>query len=91
MVRLLIDSGRRHGVRPADIVGAIANEAGVPGQAIGAIDIDDYFSTVELSQQYQAQVLKRMARAMIRNRPLRISVASPASGKPRRAGPRRKS
>ena len=41
-------AGSRAGVRPADIVGAIANEAGVPGKAIGAIDIYDDFTFVEL-------------------------------------------
>ena len=48
MVRLFIDAGSRAGVRPGDIVGAIANEAGVPGKAIGSIDIYDDFTFVEL-------------------------------------------
>src|SRR5688572_24390135 len=48
MVRFFIDAGRADGVRPADIVGAIANEAGVPGKAIGAIDIYDDFTLVDV-------------------------------------------
>ena len=57
MVQLLIDAGRQHGVRPSDIVGAIANEAGVPGRAIGSIDIEARETVVELPQRHQAQVL----------------------------------
>lgn len=89
MVRLFMNGGRRHGVRPSDIVGAIANEAGVPGQAIGAIDIEDRFSVVELPQQYQASVLKNMAHTTIRNRPIRITVTEPTGDRPRASRPRR--
>ena len=65
-------------MRPSDIVGALANEAGVPGQAIGAIDIDEQVTVVELPQQYQAQVLKHMPRTTIRHRPIHLTVAEPA-------------
>ncbi len=58
MVRLFIDAGSRAGVRPGDIVGAIANEAGVPGKAIGSIDIYDDFTFVELPSQFRDQVLQ---------------------------------
>src|SRR6185295_5262913 len=61
MVRLFIGAGSRAGVRPGDIVGAIANEADVPGKAIGSIDIYDRFTFVEVPAQYQGQVLQRMA------------------------------
>jgi ATP-dependent RNA helicase DeaD len=89
MARLLIDAGRRHGVRPSDIVGAIANEAGVPGHEIGAIDIDERETVVELPQQYQTQVLERMARSRLRNRPIRITVAKPGGDRPRPPRPAR--
>jgi hypothetical protein len=49
MVRLFIDVGRNHRISPADIVGAIANEGGVPGKAIGAIDVYDRFTFVEFA------------------------------------------
>jgi ATP-dependent RNA helicase DeaD len=89
MVRLFIDAGRRSGVRPADIVGAIASEAGVPGKAIGGIDVYDQYTLVEIPVQYRQQVLDRMAHAAIRNRPVRIEVARPGGGleeTPRRRG-----
>lgn len=77
MVRLFLDAGRRNGVRPADIVGAIANEANVPGSSIGAIDIYDRFSFVDVPEQYRQQVLERMDGAAIRRQDVRIRVATP--------------
>ena len=88
MVRLFVDAGRRSGVRPGDIVGAIANEADVPGKAIGAIDIYDRFTFVEVPAQYKDQVLERMANSMIRHREAKIRVARPPEEKPP-AGPAR--
>jgi ATP-dependent RNA helicase DeaD len=90
MVRLFLNAGRIGGVRPADIVGAIANEAGVPGQEIGSIDINDRFSFVEVPARYQKQIVERMSGATLRGRPLEIRVAGEAErrpGPPRRPGP----
>ncbi len=90
MVRLFIDAGSRAGVRPGDIVGAIANEAGVPGKAIGSIDIYDHFTFVELPAQFRDQVLERMANATLRGRPVGIRVATTegAGERPRDRGRR---
>jgi hypothetical protein len=90
MVRLFLNAGRASGVRPADIVGAIANEAGVPGQEIGSIDINDRFSFVEVPARYQRQIVERMSGATLRGRPLEIRVAGEAERRPRparRTGP----
>lgn len=85
MVRLFIDAGRKSGVRPADIVGAIANEAGVPGHAIGAIDIYERFTFVDIPQAYLAQVMQKMDGATIRSRDVRIRVATPKEAETRGA------
>jgi ATP-dependent RNA helicase DeaD len=82
MTRLFIDAGRRSGVRPADIVGAIAGEAGVPGKEIGAIDVYDRFTLVEVPARYKDQVLERMAGVAIRRRPVRITLARPGGEAP---------
>jgi ATP-dependent RNA helicase DeaD len=91
MVRLFIAAGSRAGVRPGDIVGAIANEAGVPGKSIGSIDIYDGFTFVEIPSQYRDQVLDKMSRATIRGRPVEIRVATeenaPQSERGRRPPP----
>ena len=77
MVRLFVDAGRKDGVRPADIVGAIANEAGVPGRAIGAIDIYDRFSFVEIPERYRDAVLSVMSRTKLKGHDVTIKVALP--------------
>jgi ATP-dependent RNA helicase DeaD len=77
MVRLFIDVGHMSGVKPGDIVGAIANEGGIPGAAIGHIDIYDRFSFVDVQSGYIDQVLKRMSGSIIRSRDLRIRLATP--------------
>jgi ATP-dependent RNA helicase DeaD len=76
MVRLFIAAGRDSGVRPADIVGAIANEAGVPGKAIGAIDIYDDFTFVDVPAEFYQQVMSAMSASTIRNQPARIRPAT---------------
>jgi ATP-dependent RNA helicase DeaD len=87
MVRLFLDAGRQAGVRPADIVGAVAGEADIPGNAIGAIDIYERFAFVDVPAQYVDQVLERMQRVKIRNRPVTVKPATPqGDGRPRRPG-----
>ena len=82
MVRLFIDAGREAGVRPADIVGAIAGETGLSGQAIGAIDLYDRFTFVEVPSESAEKVLAGMRHVKIRNRPVRVKLATPRSNEP---------
>jgi ATP-dependent RNA helicase DeaD len=76
MVRLFMDVGRKNGLRPTDIVGAIANEAGIPGRSIGAIDIYDHYAFVEIPAEYKDQVLQGMQRTRIRNQRANLRVAT---------------
>jgi ATP-dependent RNA helicase DeaD len=48
VTRLFVGAGRAAGMRPGDLVGAIANEAGLSGGDIGAIQIADGFSLVDV-------------------------------------------
>jgi len=57
VTRLYIGLGRSSGVRPADIVGAIANEAGVDSKGIGAIDIADKFAIVEVREDEARSII----------------------------------
>jgi len=75
MTRLYVGVGRRRGVRPGDLVGAITGEAKIPGDAIGAIEIADQFTLVEISDQYAEHVLKVMRNATIKGRPVSIRPA----------------
>jgi ATP-dependent RNA helicase DeaD len=76
-VRLYLDAGRSSGVGPGDIVGALANEAGIPGREIGAIDVHDQFSLVDVPARYAAQVIERMSGVTLRGRPLAMRPAEP--------------
>jgi ATP-dependent RNA helicase DeaD len=75
--RLFIDMGREDGLRPADLVGAIAGEANIPGSSIGAIDMYDRFCFVEVPQAAAEQVLKALSSAMVRGRRVKATVARP--------------
>ncbi|HEY54318.1 MAG TPA: DEAD/DEAH box helicase [Caldilineae bacterium] len=67
-VRLIMDAGYDIGVRPKDIVGAIANEANIPGRAVGNIDIRDRFTYVEVQEDYTDRVLTRVPSTRLRGR-----------------------
>jgi ATP-dependent RNA helicase DeaD len=77
MARLFIDVGRDDGVRPADIVGAIANEAGIPGRAIGAIELFERFAFVEVPEPQANKVLRALKNTTIRGRRIAPSFAKP--------------
>ena len=84
MARLFINAGRSSGVRPADIVGAIANESGLAGRLIGAIDIFEDYALVDVPSESLPQVLASMAGATIRGREagVRLATARETSAKP---------
>jgi ATP-dependent RNA helicase DeaD len=67
-VRLIMDAGYDIGVRPKDIVGAIANEANVPGRAVGNIDIRDRFTYIEVQEEYVDRILQRVPSTRLRGR-----------------------
>ena len=81
-VRLSMAVGKKDGIRAADIVGSIANEADVPGRDIGPIDIRDDMTIVVIPERYREQVLTKVATAKFRGRPLNIRVAEQAAGGP---------
>ncbi len=66
MVRLTMSAGKSHGVRPADVVGTIAYHANFPGNTIGAINILDKHTLVDVPQQYVSQTLANAGKCRIR-------------------------
>jgi ATP-dependent RNA helicase DeaD len=68
VTRLFFGIGRRAGLRPQDLVGAIAGESGLSAREIGAIQITDRFSLVEVPDQAADQVIAAMQRTTIRGR-----------------------
>jgi len=77
MTRLFVGIGRSGGLRPQDLVGAIANEAGLRGKEIGSIDIYDEFAFVEVPAATTARVLEALERTGIRGRPASARIAGP--------------
>lgn len=84
MARLFLRVGRRDGVRPADLVGAIANEAGVPGNIIGDIDIYDAFSFVEAPEDAAAMIIAALNQTTIQGRKPQATIARPGDEAPAR-------
>ncbi len=74
--RYRVEVGRKDGVTPGAIVGAIAGEGGLSGSNIGHINIFPSFSLVELSEGLSSHQVSRIGRATIRGRKLRISADS---------------
>jgi len=75
MVRLTISQGRMHGVRPNDIVSAIAYHAEIPGHTIGKILIEDRQSLFDVPEQYAAQVLAKAGKCSIHRQPVSVERA----------------
>ena len=72
MTKLYINAGRDASLRPQDLVGAIANEAGVAGALIGAIQITDRFSIVEVPEELADQVVAAIGRTKLRGKKVRV-------------------
>jgi ATP-dependent RNA helicase DeaD len=67
-VRLFIGAGRRDGIRPGDLVGAITGEAGVPSHSLGAIQITDGYSLIEVPEMLADDIIKAMKQASLRGK-----------------------
>ena len=68
MGRVYIGAGKAAGIRPQDLVGAIANESDVPGKSIGAIEIAERFSVVEVPLAQLDDVITALRGSVIKGR-----------------------
>ncbi|GAA4495939.1 DEAD/DEAH box helicase [Pseudaeromonas paramecii] len=73
-VRYRVEVGYEHGVKPGQIVGAIANEADIDSSYIGHIEIFDTCTTVDLPEGMPEEVMDVLKKARVCGRPLEISV-----------------
>jgi ATP-dependent RNA helicase DeaD len=78
-----IEVGHVHGVQPGNIVGAIANEAGLEGRHIGHIDIREDHSFVDLPEGMPKEIFRELKKVRVRGVELRIRRVDSA---PRRSG-----
>ncbi|HEY0156219.1 MAG TPA: DEAD/DEAH box helicase [Thermoanaerobaculia bacterium] len=79
-IRLSMSVGRRDGIRPADVVGSIANEADIPGRDIGPIDIQEEMTFVGVPERYVTQVLEKVGKKKFRGRAVNMRVARADEG-----------
>src|SRR4029077_17287218 len=87
-VRLFIGAGRKAGIRPGDLVGAITGEAGITSKSVGAIEIGENFSLVEVSEDVADQVLTAMKGASLRGKKVTVRLDRDSAGSERPAARR---
>jgi ATP-dependent RNA helicase DeaD len=75
-----IEVGNAHGVKPGNIVGAIANEAGLDSKHIGRIDIREDHSFVDLPEGMPSDVFKLLKKVWVSGQQLRITRSGDAPG-----------
>jgi ATP-dependent RNA helicase DeaD len=80
-----IEVGSVHGIKPGNIVGAIANESGIEGVHIGRVDIREDHSYVDLPEGMPKPIFKELQKVRVAGRELRISRVSEKPPKPPRA------
>jgi ATP-dependent RNA helicase DbpA len=72
MKTLVVDSGRKEKVRPGDILGALTGDAGLPGTAVGKIDVFATRSYVAIQRDVANKALERLRAGKIKGRNLRV-------------------
>jgi ATP-dependent RNA helicase DeaD len=72
MVRLFVAAGRQTGIRPADLVGAITNEAGIRSRDLGAIEITDRFSLIEVPSDRADDIVAAMRKVTLRGQKVQV-------------------
>jgi ATP-dependent RNA helicase DeaD len=72
VTRLFVGAGRKAGIRPNDLVGALINEAGISSGDLGAIEITDRFSLVEVPEALADDIVAAMRGATLRGERVRI-------------------
>ena len=66
MAKVYVGAGREAGIRPGDLVGAIANEAGLNSNVIGTVEVMDRFSLVEVPEVLAREVIETLSRTRIK-------------------------
>jgi ATP-dependent RNA helicase DeaD len=75
-----VEVGHVHGVKPGNIVGAIANEAGLEGRHIGHVDIHEDHSFVDLPEGMPKEIFRSLKKVRVVGRELQIAHARKSSG-----------
>ena len=70
--RVFVGAGKKAGIRPGDLVGAIAGESGVPSSAIGAIRIAENFSVVEVPEDLADAIIEAVGGGTLRGKKVKV-------------------
>ena len=83
MVRVYVGAGKEAGIRPGDLVGAIAKEAGLNSNVIGAVEVMDRFSLVEVPEVLAREVIGTLSRTRIKGQKVavRLFLENPRGGR----------
>jgi ATP-dependent RNA helicase DeaD len=84
--RYRIEVGHVHGVKPGNIVGAIANESGLNGEHIGSIDIEAEYSLVDLPAGMPKDIFMDLKKVRVCGQALNISLHGEAEAPRKRKG-----
>ena len=90
MERFRIEVGYNHGVKPGNIVGAIANEAEIDAEYIGRIDIYDDHATVDMPEGMPREIFKHLKGVWVSGQRLQISRLERKLGKGGKAKARKR-
>lgn len=91
MARFRIEVGRQHGVKPGNIIGCIANEAGLDGEFIQKLTIEDSYSMVDLPSDMPKKLFNELKGAWVCGQQLKINpVKDVSQSAKRRLKPRKK-
>jgi ATP-independent RNA helicase DbpA len=74
MTTIQISGGRKNKLRPGDLLGALTAEGGVPGEAVGSIDLFDTYSYVAVRNAQVPEALRQLANRPIKGRQYRARV-----------------
>jgi len=88
MTRLFVAGGRSLRMTPADLVGAIANEAKISGKEIGAIQIEERHATVEVPRAKADAIVAALAATTLRGKKIRVTRDRFEGAKPKSDGPK---
>ncbi|MGC8121535.1 ATP-dependent RNA helicase DbpA [Marinobacter sp. VGCF2001] len=75
MKTLCLAGGRKDKVRPGDVMGALTGEAGIPGAAVGKIDLFDFQCFVAVESEWAALALSRLEKGKVKGRKFRVRYA----------------
>ncbi len=74
--RFRIEVGKTHGVKPGNIVGAIAGETDIETSDIGRIDIYNHFSLIDLPKDASEKALNKLKKVRVSGKPMQLSIMS---------------